>query len=424
MNYSETLDYLFHSLPMFHRVGAAAYKANLDNTYQLMKLTNHPYQKFKSIHIAGTNGKGSVSHFLASVFQEMGLKTGLYTSPHLKDFRERIRINGEMIPETVVVDFVSRYKSDFDLIQPSFFEMTVAMAYEYFADEKVDIAIIETGLGGRLDSTNVITPLLSVITNIGLDHTQLLGDTLDKIAFEKAGIIKNRVPVVIGESGPITDIVFKQKALLENAPICFADNEYQPQILAQDDPFQLSVSIDNIVLNSPLAGSYQAKNLATLYASIAMINRNFMFSIPPQIIQKGVANVIKNTHFFGRWQKLNEKPLAIADTGHNPHGLNYVLEQLAKLPFRNLHFVLGMVNDKDIHTVLSMLPQNATYYFCKANIPRGMDAEMLRVEALDFGLNGETYPSVSEAYASALKQASDQDVVFVGGSTFTVAEVV
>jgi dihydrofolate synthase/folylpolyglutamate synthase len=424
MNYSETLDYLFHSLPMFHRVGAAAYKANLDNTYQLMKLTNHPYQKFKSIHIAGTNGKGSVSHFLASVFQEMGLKTGLYTSPHLKDFRERIRINGEMIPETVVVDFVSKFKSDFDLIQPSFFEMTVAMAYEYFANEKVDVAIIETGLGGRLDSTNVITPLLSIITNIGLDHTQLLGDTLDKIAFEKAGIIKNRVPVVIGESNPITDIVFKQKALLENAPISFADYDYVPQILPQDDPFQLSVSIDNVVLNSPLAGSYQAKNLATLYAAIAMINRYYRYSIPSQIIQKGVANVIANTHFFGRWQKLNDKPLAIADTGHNPHGLKYVLEQLSKLSFRNLHFVLGMVNDKDIHTVLTMLPKNATYYFCKANIPRGMDAELLRTEALEFGLCGATYPSVSEAYASALKQASDEDVVFVGGSTFTVAEVV
>ena len=424
MNYSETLNYLFQSLPMFHRIGAAAYKANLDNTHQLMKLTDHPYLKFKSIHIAGTNGKGSVSHFLASVFQEMGLKTGLYTSPHLKDFRERIKINGKMIPETNVVDFVSKYKPDFDRIQPSFFEMTVALAFDYFANENVDIAIIETGLGGRLDSTNVIRPLLSVITNIDYDHTQLLGNTLDKIAYEKAGIIKHRVPVVIGESNPFTDPVFRQKSLLENAPLCFADQNYKAKIIAQADPFLLSVLIRDVVLNSPLAGSYQMKNITTLYAAIDMINQYKIFSISPEIVQKGVQNVIKNTQLLGRWQKINDKPLAIADTGHNPHGLKYVLSQLEQLSYRELHFVLGMVNDKDIQTVLSILPKNAIYYFCKADIPRGMDARLLMNEAHKFGLRGEFYISVSEAYSNALNRASEEDVVFVGGSTFTVAEVV
>lgn len=424
MNYSETLDYLVQSLPMFHRVGAAAYKANLDNTYQLMNLTNHPYQQFKCIHIAGTNGKGSVSHLLASIFQEMGLKTGLYTSPHLKDFRERIKINGETIPESTVVNFVSQYKSDFDRIQPSFFEMTVAMAFDYFANQNVDIAIIETGLGGRLDSTNVITPLLSIITNIGLDHTQLLGDTLDKIAIEKAGIIKHKVPVVIGESNPITDPVFKQKAGLEDAPIYFADQNYTLQIIAQNDPFILSLSIDDLVLNSPLAGNYQAKNITTVYQAIAIINKYYDYAISLQILKKGVENVMKNTQFLGRWQKLNDIPLAIADTGHNPHGLKEVIAQIEKLTFRQLHFVLGMVNDKDIDTVLSMLPKNAIYYFCKANIPRGMDAHLLMEAAQKFGLHGNVFPSVADAYSRAISNASEADVVFVGGSTFTVAEVV
>lgn len=424
MNYQSTLDYLFQSLPMFHRVGAAAYKANLDNTNLLMDLTEHPYQKFKSIHIAGTNGKGSTSHFLASILQETGLKVGLYTSPHLKDFRERIKINGVMIPECEVVDFVTKYKSDFDKIQPSFFEMTVALAFSYFASEKVDIAIIETGLGGRLDSTNVINPLLSIITNIDFDHTQLLGDTLDKIASEKAGIIKPETPVVIGESNPISDLVFNEKSTKENAPICFADKQYHAKILKQENPFLLPLSIDGLVLKSPLAGAYQVNNLITVFAAIETINQNQWFSISKIEFQRGVSNVIKNTNLLGRWQKINDIPLAIADTGHNPHGLVYVLEQLNQLHKKQIHFVLGMVNDKDIHTVLQLLPKTAIYYFCKANIPRGMDAKLLQENARNFGINGNVYNSVIDAYQSAISNAEKQDVVFVGGSTFTVAEVV
>jgi dihydrofolate synthase/folylpolyglutamate synthase len=424
MNYSETLDFLFQSLPMFHRIGSAAYKANLDNTYLLMDLTNHPYRKFKSIHVAGTNGKGSTSHLLASIFQELGLKTGLYTSPHLKDFRERIKINGEMIPEDYVSEFATKFKSDFDKIQPSFFEMTVALAFDYFAAQKVDIAIIETGLGGRLDSTNVITPLMSIITNIDYDHTQLLGDTLDKIAYEKAGIIKPNIPIVIGESNPISNTVFLEKAKTENVPICFADQQFSPIILNQVNPFFLTLSINNIVLNSPLAGEYQAKNLNTVYTAITMLNKYQLFEISTEVIQKGVSKVIENTQLLGRWQKINELPLAIADTGHNPHGLRYVLGQLEKLNAIHLHFVLGMVNDKDIQTVLSMLPKTATYYFCKANIPRGLDAQILKKEAEQYGLIGNSYLSVSEAYQQALLNATEKDVVFVGGSTFTVAEVV
>lgn len=424
MNYQSTLDYLFQSLPMFHRVGAAAYKANLDNTNLLMDLTEHPYQKFKSIHIAGTNGKGSTSHFLASILQETGLKVGLYTSPHLKDFRERIKINGVMIPECEVVDFVTKYKSDFDKIQPSFFEMTVALAFSYFASEKVDIAIIETGLGGRLDSTNVINPLLSIITNIDFDHTQLLGDTLDKIASEKAGIIKPETPVVIGESNPISDLVFNEKSTKENAPICFADKQYHTKILKQENPFLLPLSIDGLVLKSPLAGAYQVNNLITVFAAIETINQNQWFSISKIEFQRGVSNVIKNTNLLGRWQKINDIPLAIADTGHNPHGLVYVLEQLNQLHKKQIHFVLGMVNDKDIHTVLQLLPKTAIYYFCKANIPRGMDAKLLQENARNFGINGNVYNSVIDAYKNAITNAGKQDVVFVGGSTFTVAEVV
>jgi dihydrofolate synthase / folylpolyglutamate synthase len=423
MNYTQTLEYLFNSLPMFHRVGAAAYKANLDNTIRLMDLTDHPYRSFKTIHIAGTNGKGSTSHFLASILQEEGFKTGLYTSPHLKDFRERIKINGEMIPEAEVVDFVEKYKTDFEQINPSFFEMTVAMAFAYFAKEKVDVAIIETGLGGRLDSTNVITPLISVITNIGLDHTALLGDTMEKIAIEKAGIIKKDIPVVIGESDPQTDSVFIAKAAAEKAPIMFADKKYKASNVEMVNPFLMKLDVGDCHLESPLAGTYQTNNLVTVYAAVEQLNIHAEMNISPKSIIYGVKNVIKNTQLLGRWHKLNDQPLAIADTGHNPHGLVYVLKQIDCLNPKHLHFVLGMVNDKDIDTVLAMLPKTATYYFCKANIPRGMDAEELMLKAKKYQLSGTTYSSVSDAYHSALQASDAADLVFVGGSTFTVAEV-
>lgn len=424
MNYKETLEYLFNSLPMFHRVGAAAYKANLDNTYKLMGLTGHPYKRFKSIHIAGTNGKGSNSHFLASIMQEQGLKTGLYTSPHLKDFRERIKINGVMISEEEVVGFVEKYKSNFEEIQPSFFEMTVAMAFSYFAKEKVDIAIIETGLGGRLDSTNVIHPLLSIITNIDFDHTALLGNSLVEIAGEKAGIIKKNVPVVIGESSAETDSVFIQKAILEDAQIVFADKVNLVEDVEMINPFLMNFKIGNYNLSSPLAGKYQLKNLVTVCTAIDHLNNYSDIQISSENVELGVRNVIKNTQFVGRWHRLNESPLAIADTGHNPHGLSIVLKQLEELQAKTLHFVLGMVNDKDIDLALSMMPKNAVYYFCKADIPRGLNQESLSLIAQKFGLHGSCYSSVNEAYQVALKNAKPEDVVFVGGSTFTVAEVV
>lgn len=424
MNYVQTLEYLFNSLPMFHRIGAAAYKANLDNTHKLMDLTNHPHRNFKTIHIAGTNGKGSTSHFLASILQEQGYKTGLYTSPHLKDFRERIKINGEMIPEANVISFIDKYKSDFELIQPSFFEMTVAMAFDYFAKENVDVAIIETGLGGRLDSTNVITPLLSVITNIGLDHTALLGDTLEKIAMEKAGIIKQNIPVIIGESNPETDHVFITKAGNEDAQITFADQKYKATNVILENPFLMKLNVGDYHLESPLAGMYQANNLVTVCATVEQLNNATELNISTLSILNGVKNVIKNTQLLGRWHKLNEQPLAIADTGHNPHGLEYVLNQISKINPKHLHFVLGMVNDKDIDTVLKMLPKHATYYFCKANIPRGMDVKELMKKAINYDLNGEKYNSVFEAYQSALNAANQDEMVFVGGSTFTVAEVI
>jgi len=427
MNYSQTIEYLFNSLPMFQRIGGAAYKANLDNTIKLMDITNNPYRNFKTIHIAGTNGKGSVSHSLASIFQTYGLKTGLYTSPHLKDFRERIKINGKMISQQYVVDFVDKHKIAFDEIKPSFFEMTVALAFDYFSNQKVDIAIIETGMGGRLDSTNVITPLLSVITNIGLDHTQFLGNSLAEIATEKAGIIKNKIPIIIGESNPETDSVFINKANLQNSEIIFSDKLYTAEKLPNSSVFELECSILNgnrkICLTTTLAGNYQLKNMTTLVSVIDLLNKNKIFNISDNCIKNGIKNVIINTDLRGRWQKLNDKPLAICDTGHNTHGIKYVIEQINSINFSKLHFVIGMVNDKDIDTVLSMLPTDAEYYFCKAKIERGMDAELLLKKSAKYNLEGKCYASVEIAYKTALKNAKNDDLVFVGGSTFTVAEV-
>ena len=413
---------------MFQRIGSAAYKANLNNTIAICKLLSNPENKFKSIHVAGTNGKGSTSHMLASILQSAGLKVGLYTSPHLKDFRERIKINGELIPEQNVVDFVEKYKHDFEKIEPSFFEMTVGLAFDYFANEKVDIAVIEVGLGGRLDSTNVITPEVSIITNISFDHTALLGNTIEKIAGEKAGIIKSRVPVIIGESQVGTKKVFEDKATEKNTSIVFADEQFTIKNVLQEH-FLLKMDIEKTGtiryenLESQLLGLYQQKNIVTVLCAVEILNKKG-YVLTEEIIRSGIKTVISQTGLLGRWQILSEQPLVIADTGHNEAGIEEVLSQLKLTPHNRLHFVLGMVNDKDITKILSMLPANALYYFCKANIPRALAANELATKANEFGLNGQVYACVQDAYIAAKEQALENDLVFIGGSTFTVAEVV
>lgn len=404
MTYKETTDWMFSQLPMFQMQGASAYKKDLTNTHLLVEHLKHPETKFKSIHVAGTNGKGSTSSMIASILQEAGYKVGLYTSPHLKDFRERIRINGEMISEDFVVDFISENKSFFEANQLSFFEMTVGLAFDYFAKEQVDIAVIEVGMGGRLDSTNVITPLVSVITNIGFDHTQFLGDTLPKIAAEKAGIIKSNIPVVIGEYSEETKPVFLDKAKFENAPIFFA----------QDNP--------EVAYECALLGDYQVHNKKTVLQAIKLLQAHF--SIDESHITKGFKNVIQNTGLLGRWQILDKAPFTICDTAHNSHGLKIVLNQIQKHSFETLHVVLGVVNDKDLDSILPLFPKNAKYYFCKPNVPRGLDAEILKQKASDFGLFGKVFDSVSEAYVNAKEMASKSDFIYIGGSTFVVAEIV
>ena len=404
MNYRETLDFMYSQLPMFQRIGPAAYKADLSNTIQLCNLLGNPENGFQSVHIAGTNGKGSVSHMIASVLQEAGYKTGLYTSPHLKDFRERIKINGVMVPEDFVVDFIAGYKNEFVKIGLSFFEMTVGMAFEYFRKEKVDIAIIETGMGGRLDSTNVLKPLLSVITNIGYDHTQFLGDTLDKIAAEKAAIIKTGIPAIIGETQNEVEDVFTERAKYAGTTLSFADQMNLPQ------------------MESGLQGSWQKRNTKTAVAVIKTLG-GLGFNISDDHIRRGIKNTISNTGLLGRWQTLNDKPLAICDIGHNHDGIREVMNMITKTPHNKLHFVLGLVADKNVDPVLQLLPKEAKYYFCKANIPRGLDAMDLKEKAIAHELKGTVYHSVIEAYQQALENASDDDLVFVGGSTFVVAEI-
>ena len=419
---------MFNKLPMYQRIGAAAYKADLNNTIQRLNLLNNPQNDFKSVHVAGTNGKGSVSHMLASVFQEAGYKTGLYTSPHLRDFRERIRINGEMIPEENVVQFIDTYKEKFEQMELSFFEMTVGMAFDYFSKEKVDIAIVEVGMGGRLDSTNLITPELSIITNIDFDHMKFLGDTRAKIAYEKAGIIKPNIPVVIGETHPETEQVFIDKAKGCNSPIYFADQVFdcdkihiESDIVQKYDIWKNS-ELYMEALELPLMGNYQQKNLTTVMCALDLLRDKFNLS--EDDIRDGIGRVIRNTHLMGRWQILNRDPLTIADTGHNVAGITEVVKQLAEMNYEKLHFVLGMVNDKYIDSVLQLLPHGAEYYFCKADIPRGLDANILAQKAFDMGLRGQVFESVSHAYRSAVNNAHFDDVVFIGGSNFTVAEVV
>lgn len=431
MTYQQTLDYLFSQLPMFQRIGAAAYKADLDNTYAICKLLNNPENKFKSVHIAGTNGKGSTSHMIASILQSAGLKVGLYTSPHLKDFRERIKINGELIPEQNVIQFIEKYKADFEEIKPSFFEMTVGLAFDHFSKEKVDIAVIEVGLGGRLDSTNVITPLVSVITNISLDHTALLGNTIEKIAMEKAGIIKSNVPIVIGETQQGIKNIFLEKSKEQHSEIVFSDEIYCSGNVRQIKKGKLFLSMNierkgRLVyenLETELLGFYQKKNILTVLAVVEELNK-LGFLLKENNIRKGIKNVIKNTGLLGRWQVLSKNPLTIADTGHNEAGIKEVLSQITLTPHNQLHFVLGMVNDKDISTVLGLMPKSAIYYFCRAKIPRALGADELMSQAAAFGLKGSVYNSVQEAMIAAKENAKTNDLVFIGGSTFTVAEVV
>ena len=430
MNYAQTIEYLYSSLPMFQRIGPAAYKADLSNTIAFCRHLRNPEKKFQSIHIAGTNGKGSVSHMLASVLQSAGYRVGLYTSPHLKDFRERIKINGKMIPQQAVVNFVQANKEVIEKIKPSFFEITVGMAFDYFEQQQIDIAVVETGLGGRLDSTNVIKPLLSIITNISLDHQALLGETIEKIAGEKAGIIKLKTPVVIGETHAESRFVFSNAAIRQKASIVFADQVYhaKPVILkSKGDVVQcMDISKKGVPfmdkLEVPLLGRYQMKNVCTLLQSIESLQEQ-NFVVTEKVIRKGIEKVVEQTNLQGRWQVLSKNPLTIADSAHNEAGVKEVVAQLLQTPHKKLHIVLGVVNDKDIDNMLKLFPKKAQYYFCKADLPRAMDEKLLLKKAKAFGLKGKSYESVEAALKEAKKISVKGDLIFVGGSTFVVAEV-
>ncbi len=415
MTYQETLDFMYAQLPMYHRIGAAAYKADIKPTIDMMTALGNPEGKFRSIHVAGTNGKGSVSHFLASILQEAGYKVGLYTSPHLVDFRERIRINGEMIPKDDVVNFVAANYQLLTTNSLSFFEMTVGMAFDYFAREKVDIAVVEVGMGGRLDSTNVIKPLLSVITNIGLDHTQFLGDTLEKIAAEKAGIIKEGVPVVIGETQPETAPVFLRVAEEHHAPITFADQHYMVDDISR--------------YTTELTGEYQKKNIATVLEAVEVLKRNSSFLISHSSLRQGLARVVTNTHLHGRWQKIGEAPLTICETAHNEPGIRAMLQGISNTPHHNLHLIYGCVNDKDyihilsfLNSQLSTLNSQLTWYFSQPSVPRGLPVGDLAKAASSIGIIGDGYMNVKEAIAAARKAASEDDLVLVTGSIFLIAD--
>jgi dihydrofolate synthase/folylpolyglutamate synthase len=402
VTYAETLTWMFAQLPMYQQKGKTAFNSKLDGILTLSNHLNNPHKQFKSIHVAGTNGKGSSSHMLASILQEAGYRVGLYTSPHLKDFRERIRINGKPVSETHVVDFIATHKNFIQAHSFSFFEMTVGMAFDYFAQEKVDIAVIEVGLGGRLDSTNIIIPEISLITNIGYDHMDLLGDTLEKIAVEKAGVIKQHVPVVVSEYQPEIAGVFREKANEKIAELTFASQKKLPYYATS------------------LLGDYQKRNIKGVLVTLDKLNN---FKVDETHIKKGLQNVAMNTGLQGRWQLLGENPKVICDTAHNKEGLSLVLAQLLKENYKTLHFVLGFVKEKDLDAILPLFPKNATYYFCKPNISRGLNAEILLEKAKKYNLNGRCYATVMAAYKAVNEQASKADLIFVGGSTFTVAEV-
>jgi dihydrofolate synthase / folylpolyglutamate synthase len=430
VNYKETLQYLFDRLPMFHRIGEAAYKNSLDNTLKLDEIFSHPHRKYKTIHVAGTNGKGSTSHMLAAVFQSAGYKTGLYTSPHLKDFRERIKINGQMISEEEVIEWVENYpvKNNLWNIEPSFFELTAALAFDYFSQQKVDIAIIEVGLGGRLDSTNIITPEVSVITNIGLDHTNLLGDTLEKIAAEKAGIIKSNVPAVVGLTQIETKNVFTEIARRNQASLFFADQEYVAtySMLGLDGKQILNVDRNGEMafpeIKLDLLGMYQARNVPVVLKTLEILIENG-WQISMENIYEGLENAAKLTGLLGRWQIIGNNPLTVCDTGHNEDGIKMVVSQIKNTPYKTLHFVFGVVADKNQDAVLLLLPTDAIYYFTRADIPRAMNEQELAQKAAGFGLKGESYSTVAEAFNAAKVNAGKNDLIFVGGSTFVVAGI-
>ncbi|MEA4950064.1 MAG: folylpolyglutamate synthase/dihydrofolate synthase family protein [Petrimonas sp.] len=422
MDYPETLKYLYTQMPEYQRIGHLAYKPGLDNSLRLDAIFNHPHRQYKTIHVGGTNGKGSTSHLLAAILQQSGYKVGLYTSPHLVDFRERIRVNGEVIPKKYVVDFVKKYREQFEPIMPSFFELTMEMAFLYFAEQEVDVAVIEVGLGGRLDSTNIISPDLCIITNIGFDHMQYLGDTLPKIAAEKAGIIKAHTPVVIGEMGH-TEVarVFTDKAQSVNAPIVFSEIYMNNFVAARGESGWLFQADGYPDLMGELKGPAQDKNARTVLTAVEVLLETG-YDIPREAVYKGFANVITITGLMGRWQQLQSSPKIICDIAHNAHGLRYIAEQLRSEKFDRLHIVFGMVNDKDVKSVLALLPEDALYYFTKASVERALDEKMLAQQATGFGLHGTTYDSVSLAVTAAKENADKNDLIFIGGSSFIVAD--
>ena len=427
MNYAETINYLYERLPMFSRIGEQAYKKDLHNTLELCETLGNPHRRFRSIHIAGTNGKGSVSHLLASVLMACGYRTGLYTSPHLRDFRERIRIDGRMVPEEFVTRFTQRMMPEIDRVEPSFFEITVAMAFEYFATEQVDVAVIETGLGGRLDSTNVITPELSVITNIGWDHMNILGDTLPKIASEKAGIIKPGVPAVMGEYDPETAPIFLEKAGKEQAPLVFAEDQWKPAGYRHEDGLLL---VDTCRAESPemlscaldLAGIYQIKNLITVLSAIDLL-RAEGWNLPEEKVLEGLRDAGKRTGLRGRWELIRSQPRLIVDVAHNPPGMELLRQQIGVTPHVRLHIILGMVKDKDVDAVLKLLPEGALYYFTRASIPRAMPEVELAERARSFGHNGHAYPNIDDALRAAMSEAGPDDLILVCGSVFLAGEL-
>ncbi|WP_046242525.1 bifunctional folylpolyglutamate synthase/dihydrofolate synthase [Hymenobacter terrenus] len=430
MTYSETLSYLYEQLPMFQRVGAAGYKKGLGNTLALAEALGHPEGQFRSVHVAGTNGKGSSSHLLAAVLQAAGYKVGLYTSPHLREFTERIRVNGQELSPNYLVQWVARWRPLFETVEPSFFEMCVALAFSYFAEQRVDLAIVEVGLGGRFDSTNIITPLVSLITNISYDHQALLGNTLPEIAGEKAGIIKPSVPVVVSQTQPEVAAVFEREAAAKLAHLVFADQIYQATFSAESSPETglrpLSVTqhgrpyLPNAELGLP--GDYQQYNLPGVLATLDEL-RALGFRVTEAAVRTGLRQVTALTGLRGRWSIIGRRPLVVCDTGHNAAGLGFVVAQLRRLPHQQLHLVIGTVNDKDVASMLALLPAEGTYYFCAATIPRALPAEELAQQAATVGLPGKAYDSVAAAVAAARAAAGPDDAVFIGGSTFVVAEV-
>lgn len=423
MNYEETLSYLYNSAPLFQQIGKDAYKEGLDNTYILDEHFNHPHKKYKTIHIAGTNGKGSCSHTLAAILQHAGYKVGLYTSPHLVDFRERIRINGIPISEESVIRFVEKERSFFEPLHPSFFELTTAMAFSYFAEQNIDIAVVEVGLGGRLDCTNIITPILGIITNISFDHMQFLGNTLAQIASEKAGIIKKGVPVIIGETTPETRSVFEKKANEKQAPIYFAEDEswLTEATNLENGGFLYTNKLCNNLVGE-LGGYCQIKNTNTLLSALHILQETGL-NIHETDIREGFAHVCELTGLKGRWQKLQSQPTIVCDTGHNTGGISYIVEQLKHQKYEKLRIVFGMVNDKDINSVLDLMPKDAVYYFTQASVKRAMPAQQLQALAQKHGLNGKCFPTVKEAVEYAQKEASKNDFIYIGGSSFIVADL-